>query len=364
MPLFDFTGNAVLTSLASSITDTDMSMTLNDPSGYPDGSNGNWTATLAREVDGEEEKVLCGTRTGSAVTIVQRGYDGNVAVAHNVPTTVEHTLSAVFAREVSDHVNTPSRDDHTQYLNNTRHDSPTRHGTSVIADNAVTTAKVADLAITSAKLAADAVIQSKIASGAIGLLAKVGGEVRVIASTALEPTSTQAYLWFDTDDSSWRIWDGAAFKFIDLDLLSDPPRSFHSRSTSQSVSTSGGFLTPKLLSVNTTQYDTDNILEAGTPSSWLPKSPGLYNVKAFVTASQPSGASTAVGWFVRNPGAIEKAYGRVEVNQITGGQLEWSDDFEFDGSTQSVQVGWSHNSGDSQSVTLNGVKIRKVADLV
>lgn len=60
-----------------------------------------------------------------------------------------------------------SDDDHPQYLDTTRHDTPTRHPTSAIADGAITTAKLADSSVTSAKLASGAVGTPQLADGAV-----------------------------------------------------------------------------------------------------------------------------------------------------------------------------------------------------
>lgn len=74
-----------------------------------------------------EEKILCSTRSGTSCTIATRGYDGTSATGHSAGAAVWHVLDANMVDEANAHVNDTTRDDHTQYLNNTRHDITTRH---------------------------------------------------------------------------------------------------------------------------------------------------------------------------------------------------------------------------------------------
>lgn len=359
MPLFDFTGNAVITALDSAISDTSTSLILTDPAGWPDGTTDPWTMTLDEGIDGSEEKLLCGLRTGSSVAILQRGYDDTTAVVHNPPAVAKHTISATFARDVSQHVHVTSRDDHTQYLNNARHDVTARHPTAVIADDAITAAKLASNAVTTTKVLDGAVTTDKLATNAVGELTKVGNEVRAIAATSGTPSDDNALMWFDTDDNSWHVWDGdaAAFGTIDLRLMrGDPPRASVRRTTFQAVSST--LLSPTVLVQNSVDYDTDSMVSG---SSFQPQEPGLYSAVANVEMTISSGSSTTIGWFIYN-GTDEEAYQYMSVNQILGGNGSWSDQFVFDGVTDSLQVGLSGNDSGIQA-RLKSFRLVKTSEL-
>lgn len=51
---------------------------------------------------------------------VSRGYDGTTAVAHLTGASVEHTFVSKDFQEANDHIEDEGRDDHPQYLNETR----------------------------------------------------------------------------------------------------------------------------------------------------------------------------------------------------------------------------------------------------
>lgn len=201
MPLLEYTGNAVLSSLVSGLTPTASTMTLSAASGWPLGVSANWTATIDQGGP-NEEKVLCSTRTGTTVNIIQRGYDDTSARAHDPGESVKHTISAAAMEEGSLHVWNTGRDDHTQYLNAARH---VPHGTALIEDLAITTAKIADAAITAGKLGTDSVITAKVLDGNI-TLAKLAAAVQLL----LLPTGAIFPYVADVAPSGFLLGDGSA----------------------------------------------------------------------------------------------------------------------------------------------------------
>lgn len=127
----EFKGGAAANTLSGSLasgTGTGGTFALSSDPGasWPTGAGGSFVLCIGQGT-ASEEKILCSSRSGATVTIGTRGYDGTTAITHSSGETVEHTLDANTIDEANDHVNTTGRDDHTQYLNTTRHDTTTRH---------------------------------------------------------------------------------------------------------------------------------------------------------------------------------------------------------------------------------------------
>lgn len=91
---YEHTGNAVATTITSTITSGTTSIGIASSVGWPSGSVGPFWATLDRGT-ASEEKILVLSRTGTTLTVSQRGADGTTATAHTGTTgTIEHTISA------------------------------------------------------------------------------------------------------------------------------------------------------------------------------------------------------------------------------------------------------------------------------
>lgn len=115
-----YSGTAVPTVLSGGIGALDLSFTVQDATGYPDGTAGPFYVTLARGVAGEE-KILCDSRSGLTFTVnaAGRGADGTVATSHTASsTTVEHTITKTDLDEANAHVNQTAEADnpHPQYI--------------------------------------------------------------------------------------------------------------------------------------------------------------------------------------------------------------------------------------------------------
>lgn len=130
-------GAAALTSSSTSFTATvpgaGQTFTVADATGYP--SSGRFVAQLSR-ANSDEEKVLVASRSGTTFTVETRGYDGTSAQSHTDPT-VNLILPATVITALIDHADgtgSEGTDPHsTKLLNNTRHDTTSRHalGTSI-----------------------------------------------------------------------------------------------------------------------------------------------------------------------------------------------------------------------------------------
>lgn len=101
-------GNAKTTTLSAPIVNgTDTSFTIVDATGWPDGTVGNFVATInAGQPD--VEKILCSTRVGTTVNVVTRGFDSTTAAGHATTATAAHTISAVEIDEANQHTNATS----------------------------------------------------------------------------------------------------------------------------------------------------------------------------------------------------------------------------------------------------------------
>lgn len=185
MPQLEFTGVAVITALESGIGLSDTSLTLKDGSGWPEGTIGPFTATLGDPLAGDSlEKILVtGGRTGKVLNGVTRGYDGSTAQAWGPNTRIRHTITALWAAEVSAHVHNTTRHDHTQYLRSTDHAAiahdesmlgPDSVGNSELKDDAVNTANILNLAVTNGKIANTTIEVGKLALAVAQALIPIG----------------------------------------------------------------------------------------------------------------------------------------------------------------------------------------------
>jgi microcystin-dependent protein len=96
----DYAGAAATSALANAITMSDTVITLTATSGWPTGTNGPF-AIVIDEGTAAEEKVLVTSRSGTTLTISQRGYDGTTASAHSTGASVKHCFTAIDADEAN-----------------------------------------------------------------------------------------------------------------------------------------------------------------------------------------------------------------------------------------------------------------------
>lgn len=122
----EYQGAAAATTLNGGIDSDDTTVTLTAATGWPSGGTYPFVVCIGRGT-ASEEKILCSSRSGNNLTVSSRGYDSTTGVAHVAGDTVEHVLDAVTVSEANRHVNDTTQDDHTQYLNTTRHDITARH---------------------------------------------------------------------------------------------------------------------------------------------------------------------------------------------------------------------------------------------
>lgn len=176
-------GGAVNTTLTSTITSGDTTMSVDAATGWPDGSTGPFYIVIGVDL-GTEEKVLVTSRSGTSLLGVSRGEDGTAASAHSSGETVAHVFTATEADEANVLVAqtlgtvTTKGDQIVATGNGTLGRlAAGANGLPQVADSAQTTGmKFAALtstgigtdAVGSAQIAADAVGTAEIAASAVG----------------------------------------------------------------------------------------------------------------------------------------------------------------------------------------------------
>lgn len=107
MRRMEFLGAVQETTLSSSISNSDTSISLVDGSTYPTGSMGSFVIVIDRG-NPSEEKILCSARSSNTLTVSERGYDGTAAFAHSSGALVDHVLDATAVQDM----NTTTYDNH------------------------------------------------------------------------------------------------------------------------------------------------------------------------------------------------------------------------------------------------------------
>ena len=95
----EFTGAALRVNLSSSISNTATTINLTDGSTYPAG-NSPFVIVIDRGT-ADEEKVLISTRTSNSLTVMERGYDGTIALPHDSGAFVDHVLDAAVIQNMN-----------------------------------------------------------------------------------------------------------------------------------------------------------------------------------------------------------------------------------------------------------------------
>lgn len=97
----EYLGGVEATTLASGITSVDTAISVADGSTFPTGSSYPFVIVIGRGT-AAEEKILCSSRTGNAITASTRGYDGTTGVAHSSGAVVEHCIDAIVVNKASE----------------------------------------------------------------------------------------------------------------------------------------------------------------------------------------------------------------------------------------------------------------------
>jgi microcystin-dependent protein len=122
--------NAVTpTSLTDDIDDNDTTIPVASNAGFPTPP---YTISLDRGESGgpDEEACLVTAHASNSMTVV-RGYDGTSASSHSSGAPIEHVVVSLDYEDANAHIYNTGLDQHSQYLNGTRHDA--RDHTAVLA---------------------------------------------------------------------------------------------------------------------------------------------------------------------------------------------------------------------------------------
>jgi hypothetical protein len=190
----EYNGGTTATTLSGALSSGSTSFSVADGSTFPSGGSNPFVVVIDRGM-ASEEKLLIDSRSSNTFTVNAsgRGYDDTSDVSHSSGATVEHCLDAETIDEANAHVNDDTRDDHSQYLNTTRHAAISHTaamigagevGNSELASNAVTNGKITDGTIEIAKLGATANFRQE--------------RVRVVAKgTNCATGDNQEQVWFN-----------------------------------------------------------------------------------------------------------------------------------------------------------------------
>ena len=102
-------GNAKVTTLAAEVSPTDLTVTLADATGWPDGSIGPFWGS-ANKGSLTEEKILFSGRSGNVLQVFTdtggngRGMDDTIAQTHPINSPIEHVWTATEADAASAHI--------------------------------------------------------------------------------------------------------------------------------------------------------------------------------------------------------------------------------------------------------------------
>ena len=144
----EWTGNAASAVLTAQVLAGGTTFQIDDATGWPVGTYP-FVATAAKGT-ASEEKTLFSGRSGTVLTVsaapAGRGWDGTLAVQHEIGETLDHTIDADTFTDLSRHVYDTTSDDHTQYLNIIRHDVEARHTFGAAFGTPATPAAVATTA--------------------------------------------------------------------------------------------------------------------------------------------------------------------------------------------------------------------------
>ncbi len=126
----EYRGGAGELALGTAMTAGSTSFTVTgDVTNWPAGGTNPFVVDIDSDL-GSAEKLLIQSRSGQIFTVVAsigRGYDGTTAQSHAIGAIVRHVLDADTLDDANRHVNDDASDDHSQYLNTTRHDVAARH---------------------------------------------------------------------------------------------------------------------------------------------------------------------------------------------------------------------------------------------
>lgn len=180
--LKEYTGGAVATTLATTITNVSTSIVLTTGATFPNGATAPFVIVLDPGT-ATEEKVLCTSRSVNTLTVLNRGYDGTSAQAHTAGAVVQHVLDAYSIQHA---IRVVSGKSETGASSTSGHPLVSGGG-GLPAWGQLGTGGIADTAVTAAKLA------TAIPRGVMGYTAKTTeqtGITTVVDITGLSVTFT------------------------------------------------------------------------------------------------------------------------------------------------------------------------------
>jgi hypothetical protein len=166
MTVRKYSSRSQQTTLASAIASGDLTMTVISGSQLMGGKTPSSTETYTVVIDPDtalEEIVdVKSYSTGNTLTI-ERGKDGSTAVGHSAGAVVRHMIIGRDLQEANDHIENTTSAHGLTIADVTLSTGTGNVSTTMLASNAVTTAKITDLNVTTGKIADSAITSAKIA---------------------------------------------------------------------------------------------------------------------------------------------------------------------------------------------------------
>lgn len=118
-----YVGNAAATTLAARMSLNAGTFVATDATNYPTGAGGTTFVIIVDGGTSREEHILCSSRSGNLFIVAGggRGFDGTRPYTHPVTARVEHQVTASDIDPLNRHAADTTLDEHTQYLNEARH---------------------------------------------------------------------------------------------------------------------------------------------------------------------------------------------------------------------------------------------------
>jgi len=166
MTVRKYSSRSQQTTLASAIAAGDLTMTVISGSQLMGGKTPSSTETYTVVIDPDtalEEIVDVKTYSSGNTLTIERGKDGSTAVGHSAGAVVRHMIIGRDLQEANDHIENTTTAHGLTLANVTLSTGTGNVSTTMLAANAVTTAKITDANVTTAKIADSAVTSAKIA---------------------------------------------------------------------------------------------------------------------------------------------------------------------------------------------------------
>jgi len=184
----EFVGGAPATTVSGGITDIQTTLTLGSDTGWPTATTNPFVAVIDRGL-ATEEKILVGSRTGTACSSITRGYDDTLGQAHSSGAAIEHAIDASTIDQVNRLANEASA----------KGEMLASNGTNVVA-------------ITAAAMGGTEDDYALVVDSAVGSGLKFARPLHVTDDASTPAVAGVPRIWYDQTQNALRSSDGSTWK--------------------------------------------------------------------------------------------------------------------------------------------------------